>query len=247
MIEKLPLMPQVWLQTTGWQPSGEQQEKFQQLYAQICQVNRQVNLTRITESEEFWEKHIWDSVRGILPYFQMLENWDWGGEEIRVVDIGTGGGFPGFPAAIVFPRWRVTLLDSIGKKIACLRTMAGALELENVVPYCDRAEKLGQQEAYREQYHIALLRAVAPSAVCAEYALPLLQVGGVAVLYRGGWEKEQEKQLQVAVAELGGEIAAIAQQPTPMNKSDRHYIYIRKTASTPSQFPRNNVKKKRGG
>ncbi len=246
MIEQLPLMPQVWLQTTGWQPTGKQQEKFQRLYAQICQVNRQVNLTRITEAEEFWEKHIWDSVRGILPYFQQLENQDWGSEEIQVVDIGTGGGFPGFPAAIVFPQWQVTLLDSIAKKIACLRTIAGALELENVLSYCDRAEKLGQQQSCREQYHIALLRAVAHSAVCAEYALPLLQVGGVAVLYRGSWDDKQTQQLQVAVAELGGEIASIEQQPTPISNSDRHFIYIHKTAPTPAKFPRNNVKKKRG-
>jgi 16S rRNA (guanine527-N7)-methyltransferase len=245
MIEQLPWMPQVWSQTTGWQPDGEQQETFQQLYAQICQVNRQVNLTRITESEEFWEKHIWDSVRGILPYFQTSDRQDWASAEIWAIDIGTGGGFPGIPAAILFPQWQVTLLDSVGKKIACLRTIAGSLGLKNVVPCCDRAEKLGQQETYREQYHIALLRAVAHSAVCAEYALPLLQVGGVAVLYRGGWDEEQAQQLQVAVAELGGEIASIEQQPTPISKSDRHYIYIRKIAPTPAKFPRNNVKKKR--
>lgn len=223
------------LPTTGWQhlcwqPDMRQQQQFQHLYEQVLAGNRQLNLTRITDPIEFWEKHLWDSLQGIAPLLQS--------DAQRVIDIGTGGGFPGIPAAIAKPGWRVCLLDSTRKKVAFLNTLVASLEIENLTTVCVRAEQAGQHPNHRENYNITLVRAVGPASVCAEYALPLLQVGGLAVLYRGHWTASETEALQQATEKLGGEVESIAGFLTPLTQSVRHCLYLRKVASTPKEFPR---------
>jgi 16S rRNA (guanine527-N7)-methyltransferase len=202
------------------------------LYAGIVSGNRQLNLTRITEPREFWEKHLWDSLSGVVGMSLEAES------SLEVIDIGTGAGFPGLPVAIAFPHWTVTLLDSTQKKMFFLKTLIEQLGSKNAKILIGRAEEIGQQQQHRERYDLALIRAVGSPSVCAEYALPLLKLDGLAILYRGHWLAEDGLNLSKATAQLGAEIETIRHFETPMSNSDRNCIYIRKKRPTPKQFPR---------
>lgn len=231
----IPLLPEIWQETLNWQPTSQQQEQFQQLYELILEGNSQLNLTRITEPQEFWEKHLWDSLRGIVLEEQFIPSLQ---EGASVIDIGTGAGFPGIPVGIIAPNSTITLLDSTRKKITFIDKVLTALGLSNCKTLVSRTEEIGQQIQHRQTYDLALIRAVGTAPVCAEYSLPLLKQGGLAVIYRGTWTEEETTALQNAVKQLGGEIESIAQFTTPLTDSIRHCLYLRKVATTPPQFPR---------
>ncbi|HEY9623036.1 MAG TPA: 16S rRNA (guanine(527)-N(7))-methyltransferase RsmG [Crinalium sp.] len=236
-VSALPLMSDLWQSTLQWQPSPAQQTHLQTLYELVLEGNRQFNLTRITEPDEFWEKHLWDSLRGIVEP-GILDFTTTAATPYQVIDIGTGAGFPGVPVAIAHPDWAVTLLDSTRKKTVFLEMLAQKLGLSNATVLTDRVEQVGQQRQYRATYDLALIRAVASAPVCAEYALPLLKIGGLAVLYRGQWSDEEDQTLPMAVEQLGGTVEQVASFATPLSHGARHCIYLRKTAKTPYQFPR---------
>ncbi|MBF2020767.1 MAG: 16S rRNA (guanine(527)-N(7))-methyltransferase RsmG [Hydrococcus sp. C42_A2020_068] len=235
-IQQLPILGEVWQTTLGWQPNKKQQEQFQKLYEEIIIGNRQFNLTRITEPREFWEKHLWDSLAGLngLGIANELE----AGQPLYVIDIGTGAGFPGIPIAIALPFWIVTLLDSTRKKMVFLSGLITKLDLKNIQTLIGRAEEIGQNPLHRQAYDLALIRAVGEATVCAEYALPLLKIGGLAILYRGHWDEKDNLSLQLAAEKLGGKIERVTEFVTPLSQSIRHCIYLRKMLSTPPQFPR---------
>lgn len=228
--ERLPEMTDLWQATLNWQPNSQQRSQFQQFYELIVAGNRQLNLTRITGPVEFWEKHLWDSLRGVFPQVNQ--------EFQSAIDIGTGAGFPGVPIAIAQPTWQVTLLDSTRKKINFLQESVRSLNLDHIRMLVDRVEQVGHHPSHRESYDVATIRAVASASVCAEYALPLLKVGGVAVLYRGQWTDEEAIALSNAVKKLGGTIEACEKFETPMTQGIRHCVYLRKVDSTPEEFPR---------
>jgi 16S rRNA (guanine527-N7)-methyltransferase len=219
----LPEMDEVWLKTLKWQPDLAQKQLFQQLYARVLAANRRLNLTRITNPTEFWEKHIWDSLAGVM-HLELAETE----QEIQAIDIGTGGGFPGLPVAIAFPTYTVTLLDSTRKKTLFLDRLVAELSLTNATSLTGRAEKLAQQSLYCETYDLALIRAVGTVSLCAQYALPLLHSGGMAVLYRGQWTQEDLSELQAVLDKLGGAIASIERFNSPITHSIRHCIYLGK-------------------
>lgn len=231
----LPDMVEQWQQTLNWQPTPKQQQQFQHLYELILEGNRHLNLTRITESSEFWEKHLWDSLSGVKPW---LGEQGHNAQTLRVIDIGTGAGFPGVPVAIAFPHWTVTLLDSTRKKIAFLENTVAELEVHNAKALTDRVEQLGHHAQYREGFDLALIRAVATASVCAEYALPLLKIGGRAVLYRGQWTDEDTSAFELALNQLGGTLEAIEPFTTPISQGIRHCVHLKKIEPTPAQFPR---------
>ncbi|XHX81074.1 MAG: 16S rRNA (guanine(527)-N(7))-methyltransferase RsmG [Stenomitos frigidus ULC029] len=274
-----PLLPPMeeWQSTLHWQPEAHQQAQFQQLYALTLAGNRQFNLTRITESAEFWEKHLWDSLRGVQRFLHEdgalgVGSQESGVEEqenyfiqnsklssdaaqsatqnsklktqnsklssLNVIDIGTGAGFPGLPVAIAQPNWTVTLLDATRKKITFIDQVLAYMGLTNATTLVERVEQVGRQRHRRQAYDLALIRAVAAAPVCAEYALPLLKIGGCAVLYRGQWSEAETTSLEAAVAVLGGKIDAIEAFTTPLTQGDRHCIYLQKIAPTPNEFPR---------
>lgn len=234
--QSLPEALDIW-QHLGWSPSSEQQSAYQTLYQMILQGNQQLNLTRITEPTEFWEKHLWDSLRGIQPWLVKSGLDTTSSSSLQLIDIGTGAGFPGLPVAIACPDWQITLLDSTRKKIVFLQTVIDVLKL-SARTVVDRAEQLGQLPQHRAIYDIATIRAVASASVCAEYALPLIKLGGVAVLYRGQWLDEETAGLRLALPQLGGEIQQIDRFVTPLSHSVRHCIYLKKVAPTPLRFPR---------
>jgi 16S rRNA (guanine527-N7)-methyltransferase len=226
----LPLLPDIWLQTLNWQPTAQQQSEFQRFYELILEGNRQFNLTRITEPQEFWEKHLWDSLRGIIPLFV--------DDNMSFIDIGTGAGFPGIPVAIALPNSQVTLLDSTRKKMTFLESALTTLNLSHVKTLVGRAEEIGQKPEYRERYDIAMIRAVGKASACAEYTLPLLKTNGVGVIYRGNWTDDETLNLENAVKQVGGRIESIEKFTTPLSGSIRHCLYLRKVAITPAKFPR---------
>ena len=242
-------MVDIWEETLNWKPSAQQQIQFQRLYELIIEGNRQLNLTRITEPEDFWEKHLWDSLRGIkFLISQEIETKD-GKEEIdnkknkknnnnKIIDLGTGAGFPGIPAGIAVNNCTINLVDSTNKKINFIDSILPKLNLNNVRATTCRAEEIGRDSKHRETYDIAFIRAVASASACAEYALPLLKKGGLAVIYRGSWTEEENINMEKAVQKLGAIIESIEQFNTPLSKGDRHCLYLRKVNTTPPKFPR---------
>ncbi len=227
-MSNLLLETDLWLKTTNWQPNEQQQSLFQQLYELVIKGNSQFNLTRITEPVEFWEKHLWDSLRGIAPILAGEQS------EFKTIDIGTGAGFPGLPIAIAMPETTVTLVDSTRKKIVFLDTVLEQLNIPNAETVTSRAETLGKLPQYSNAYDLATVRAVGSAAICAEYALPLVKPGGMAVLYRGHWTEEEQEALLNAIAPLNGAIDSIDSFTTPISQSIRHCIYLKKlTTSLP--------------
>ena len=236
----LPQMNELWQKTLNWQPDESQQQQFQRLYELIVEGNRSLNLTRITEPVEFWEKHLWDSLRGIArllpPHHNSAENADLPADRpLKAIDIGTGGGFPGLPIAIALPHLSVTLLDSTRKKIDFLETVLPSLTIENAATLLGRSDEVWRQPHHKEAYDIALLRAVGAASLCAKYALPFLKNGGLAVLYRGNWTVEEEAELQSAIERLGGTLESVESFTTPTSQGARHCVYLRKTVQ---QFDR---------
>ncbi|NEP17510.1 MAG: 16S rRNA (guanine(527)-N(7))-methyltransferase RsmG [Leptolyngbya sp. SIO4C1] len=236
----LPHNLPLWQASLGWSPTAEQQQQFQQLYEALLAGNQQLNLTRITTPTAFWEKHLWDSLSGIAPWLAPSDwaNSDWANPVQQVIDIGTGGGFPGLPIAIAQPHWQLTLLDSTRKKIQFLQLLAAQLGLEQTAFLAERAERVGQDPQYRGRYDLALVRAVGPASTCAEYALPLLAVGGTAVLFRGQWTATDTPALAAAIAPLGGTLLEVKALTTPLTHGPRHCLYLRKQTPSQPAYPR---------
>lgn len=230
----LPTPTDLWQATLQWQPPEDLQARFDQLYGAIVAINQTLNLTRITSPEDFWEKHLWDSLQGVVPGL----GEDTAAAPLSVIDIGTGGGFPGLPLALAFPHWRVTLMDATRKKIAALQQVSEALGLDNVHFLAERVEQVAHQPIYRESFDLALLRAVGPTNTCAEYALPLLRLGGQAILYRGQWLAQEEDDLRAILPRLGGQWNRVQAMTTPITQGVRHNVWIDKVSRTPDKFPR---------
>jgi 16S rRNA (guanine527-N7)-methyltransferase len=221
-----------WHQYLGWQPDPQAQQQFEGLYRGILAGNQRLNLTRITDSQEFGEKHLWDALRPLQPWLGQT------GEGLRFIDIGTGGGVPGLPAAIALPQASVLLLDATRKKIAFLEQLAQELGLSKVTGLADRAESAAHCPDLRDQFDLALIRAVGPAAVCAEYALPFVKPGGRAILYRGQWSEGEAQMLQKALRLLGGVVDEIVSFQLPRSGAQRHALYLRKQRVTPWIYPR---------
>ncbi len=147
--DSLPNLDTIWQETIDWFPTDRQRSQLQFLYTAVVTANHNLNLTRITDPEEFWEKHLWDSLRGV-------GNLITDSASLQVVDIGTGAGFPGLPLAIARNDWELTLVDSTAKKIGFIQSIAPELELTNIHPLVNRIEDLGQQSQHRHRYDLAL-------------------------------------------------------------------------------------------
>jgi 16S rRNA (guanine527-N7)-methyltransferase len=206
----------------------QQVERFERYSTLLLQANAQLNLTRITAPDEIATRHFLDSLRCALS---------WGEPPHRLIDIGSGAGFPGVPLKILHPEIQLTLVESTGKKAAFLRRLASDLGLDGVTVLAERAETLGRLPAHREQYDLVTARAVAELRVLAELCLPLCRVGGRFLAPKGAQPEAEVATAARAIEMLGGAQARIEPVHIP-GVEPRTLVVIDKIAATPAQYPR---------
>ena len=214
--------------------TAEQLAAFEVYAAELVQANQAINLTAITDRQGIQVRHFLDS----LSVLKLLPASVPAGAPLRVVDVGSGAGFPGLPLKIVRPELRLTLVEATGKKADFCRALAQRLGLRDVVVLNQRAEDLGQDPAQREQYDWALARAVAELAVLAEYLLPLVKVGGHALAQKGAGAADEAQAAAGAIAKLGGRLAHIEPVALPGLDEHRFLVLLEKVAATPPAYPR---------
>ena len=210
--------------------SEKQQAQFYRYYELLVEWNKVMNLTGITEYEEVNEKHFIDS----LSLVKVLDI----SKINTVIDVGTGAGFPGIPLKIVFPHLKVTLLDSLNKRIKYLDTVIDELELKDIHTIHGRAEEYARKEEYREKYDLAVSRAVANLSTLSEYCVPYVKVGGMFVPYKSGEIDEEVKAAQTAIKVLGGKQTEVVKFTLPGSDINRSFVKIQKVKSTGKKFPR---------
>ncbi len=209
----------------------DQLEAFECYYQQLMVWNERASLTAITDYEKVQVKHFLDSLSCLRVLGTLAP-------AARCIDIGAGAGFPGLPLKIVLPQMRLTLLESVGKKVVFLEHMVAELGLGNVEVVKGRAEELGRRPDYRETYELALARAVAGLPVLLEYALPLLRVGGVFVAQKGSEVAEEVQGAEPAMKLLGGRLEEVRAVQLPGLELPRHLVVVEKTTLTPDKYPR---------
>ncbi|HLR19984.1 MAG TPA: 16S rRNA (guanine(527)-N(7))-methyltransferase RsmG [Staphylococcus sp.] len=217
------------LSTQGIALSEEQQRQFQIYYQMLVEWNEKMNLTSITEEHEVYLKHFYDS---IAPSFYMDLT-----KELTICDIGAGAGFPSIPLKIIFPNLKVTIVDSLNKRIHFLNQLAEALELENVSFVHDRAETYGKG-AYRESYDIVTARAVARLSVLSELCLPLVKKGGQLIALKSSKGEEELEEARFGIGILGGKVRDTISYELPEEAGERQMIIIDKRSQTPKKYPR---------
>jgi 16S rRNA (guanine527-N7)-methyltransferase len=220
--------------TLGWQPAPQQLERFQHLQDLLRHWNGRLNLTRLVEGDDYWVAQVFDS---LWPLRSLLLEEP--AVAPQVIDVGTGGGFPGLAVAIALPRARLTLVDSVGRKVEAVRAMAADLGLaERVDLRCERIERTGQAGATRGRFDWALARAVARAPVVAEYLVPLLRPEGRALLYRGQWSHDDQAELERALVPLRARLESVERLQLPAERGVRHALLLRPTAPCPKVYPR---------
>lgn len=228
--------PLLW-QALGWTPAAAQLSQLEALQQQLRQWNARLNLTRLVEGEDFWVAQVFDSLWPLLPLLEAPASP--AAEPLRIIDVGTGGGFPGLAVAIALPGAHLTLVDSVGRKVEAVRAMARALGLaERVALRCERIERTGHQASCRARFDVAMARAVASAPVVAEYLVPLLQPRGRALLYRGQWHATDTTDLERALIPLKAGITAIHARDLPADRGSRHVVEVEPRAACPRTYPR---------
>lgn len=192
--------------------------------------NQKFNLTSLTEEKEILIKHFLDS----LVCFHFMPR----SIAFSLIDIGTGAGFPGIPLKIVNPYIRLTLVDSVQKKVEFCKLLVKELGLSDVEVLHARAEDIGQDNHYREKFDWSVARAVADLSVLAEYMLPLTAVGGFMLAMKGAEVGQEVEKANPAISLLGGDINQIEKIYLPENFGERNLILIKKIKSTPQKYPR---------
>lgn len=208
-------------------------DKFEKFKKLILDYNEHTNLTRITEDEEFNVKHFLDSL-------SLIKTNLFNGNK-KVIDIGTGAGFPGVPLKLYNDELDITLLDSLRKRIDFLSGAIEELGLKKIYPTHARAEEIAKTEEYREQYDIVVSRAVANLSTLSEYAMAFVKVGGYFVSQKGPEYKEELKNAKRAIEVMGGEVEDIIHTPLP-NDIDHYIIIIKKVKPTDKKYPRGGGK-----
>ena len=208
----------------------EQLEQFQTYYEMLVEKNKVMNLTAITEKSEVIDKHFIDSI-SLKKAIDVTKSF-------KILDLGTGAGFPGIPLKIAYPNLTITLLDSLNKRIKFLQEVIEELGLEGIEGIHGRAEDYAKQSAYREQYDLCVSRAVANLATLSEYCLPYVKEGGYFISYKSGAVEEEVNQSKKAIAELGGKVKEVIEFTLPDTDIERTFVVIEKIKKTPKKYPR---------
>jgi 16S rRNA (guanine527-N7)-methyltransferase len=217
---------------------GLEQAKFAVTDKQIDQLidfmhlvldeNQRMNLTAITDPKEFVQKHLLDSI------FM----WEEGGLPLNVLDLGTGGGFPGIPLKIMHPEWTMTLVDATKKKIRFLDHVVQQMNLPGVKPIHGRAEDLGREHAFRESYDLVFSRAVAPMNTLMEYCVPFVKVGGKVVAAKGPKVHGELEDAKNAMSKLGVVLDQVKEVPLAGEWGQRFIVVVQKVKTTAIMYPR---------
>lgn len=213
--------------------SNEQIDKFSQYALLLSEWNEKINLTAITDPEGIVIKHFLDS----LSIAQFIPD-----ETKTLIDVGTGAGFPGIPLKIIRENLKVTLLDSLDKRVKFLNEICNNLMLKDIVSVHGRAEDFGVDKKYRERFDFVTARAVANLPVLLEYCLPFVSIGGMFIAMKGPDAKEELKESQKALDILGGEIEDVKFFTLPNSDIERYVILIKKCRHTPTNYPRKSGK-----
>lgn len=208
--------------------SEEQLAQFAKYYEMLVEKNQVMNLTAITEWNEVLEKHFLDSI-SLIRAIDLKQ-------DLSVMDMGTGAGFPGIPLKIAFPNLKVTLADSLNKRVLFLQEVINTLGLEGIEAIHGRAEDLARDKRYREQYDLSVSRAVAHLSTLSEYCIPFVKLGGAFISYKSGECEEEIAASKSAVFLLGGKIREIVK--FELGESGRSFVVIDKVKGTPKTYPR---------
>lgn len=210
--------------------SGKQMMCFATFEKELLEWNQKFNLTAIRDAESIRTKHFLDSLSCTLAWKSMPPG--------HLIDIGTGAGFPGIPLKILYPAMKLTLVESVGKKVTFLRHIVKVLGLENVEVFQSRAEDLGQDASHREKYDWAVARAVANLNVLSEYLIPFVKIGGTALAQKGETGPAEAQSAEKAMNVLGGKLKQLIAVNLPGVVDDRYLILMDKVAATPPKYPR---------
>ncbi len=204
-------------------------EEYQDL---LLEWNEKINLTAITDENDIITKHFVDSLY-CLKYIK---------ENEKIIDVGTGAGFPGIPIKIVSHETEITLLDSLNKRIIYLEDVINKLGLEKITAIHGRAEEFGIKPEFREKYDIVTARAVANMKTLSEYCIPFIKVGGKFICMKGSEYKEELEEAKSHIETLGGKIVGIDEVVLPDSDIKHTIIVIQKSKNTPKTFPRRKIK-----
>ena len=206
----------------------DQVENFFKYMNLLLEWNEKINLTAITDVDDIILKHFIDSMT-VLKYIE---------KDKSIIDVGTGAGFPGIPIAIMREDVKITLLDSLNKRINFLNEVCSELKINNIETIHGRAEEAGQNKQYREKYDIAVSRAVANMTTLSEYLIPFVKVGGICICMKGCEIDHELEQAKFAIKELGGKIEKVEKFNLPDSDIERNIVIIKKITPTPNRYPR---------
>ena len=210
--------------------SEKQMEQFLQYYEMLVEKNKVMNLTAITEFDEVVEKHFLDSV-------SLTKQMDLH-QPLKVLDLGTGAGFPGIPLKIVFPELEITLMDSLNKRVLFLQDVISSLQLKNIEAVHGRAEEAARNKKYRESFDLCVSRAVANISTLSEYCLPFVKVGGSFISYKSSTIEDELEDGKKGIAILGGKVKDVYKFTLPESELQRSFVIIEKEKKTPKAYPR---------
>ena len=212
----------------------EQIQQFLLYTDLLCEWNEKMNLTTITDFSEIVNKHFIDSLM-IFQSSNVSRETLMNG---NIIDVGTGAGFPGIPLKIIYPNSKITLLDSLNKRVIFLNEVITQLHLKKITAIHGRAEEVGRNPEHREKYELCLSRAVANLSTLSEYCLPFVHKGGYFVAYKSGNIKEEVAAAGKSITIMGGKLTQIEMFQLPNTDIQRSLVSIRKTNTTPKKYPR---------